>query len=303
MKSTLIHLTLFVILCVEKHPAFAWDSSGHEAVVAVALKIDPGLAARLTAILKALPVSTQWQSLEKTGLIPNNPYQTEKSNPDAWVQAVSNQPEKAATFPDWTRDYEGYKRAEYDKWHFYDSDYDDPNNKRFVVDPNALTVLEPFEANLKATSGGDRAWALAWVLHLIGDLHQPLHCTSRQLGNDPHNSDHGGNSIPYAKTELHTFWDHLPDKGVAKDPDTYATVLLKMRDSMSSTDRATFDQKANDLTPLDWIKEGRAQIVNCGYPPSAQDDMNYDQAAHKIADYQILLGGARLAKVLERDLP
>src|SRR5262249_47750272 len=136
MRSTIAFSTFYAILSFQIDPALAWDSPGHEAVVAVALKIDPALGTRLTNILKYLPASTNWQDLEKTGLIPDSPnhHQTEKSDPDGWVRDVGSQPEKAATFSDWLRDYEGYRPAKYDKWHYYDLDFDDPNNKRFVDD-------------------------------------------------------------------------------------------------------------------------------------------------------------------------
>jgi len=62
-----------------------------------------------------------------------------------------------------------------------------------------------------------RALALAWLLHLTGDIHQPLHCgsfLSKQY--PPPGGDLGGNlcwvKTPEGPTNLHAFWDDLLGK-------------------------------------------------------------------------------------------
>src|ERR1043166_850626 len=185
---------------------FGWGNAGHEAVVAVALEFKPELRAQLEGILKDLPASQKWKGLETQGLKPHNPFQTEKKGPGGWIKALADEPEKAATFPGWARDYKDYTHDKYDKWHFYDLDYEDADDKRFVEEPNALSVLVPFENDLKTKTGGDRAWALVWILHIVGDLHQPLHCCSRALPDDENKSDNGGNGVNYEGRKLHSFW-------------------------------------------------------------------------------------------------
>src|SRR5262249_55071975 len=143
----------------------AFGNAGHESVVAVALQIDPTLRPRLEAILKDLPDSQKWQDLQSAGLTPNNRFQTEKQDPDGWVKALAHDADKAATFPDWARDYKDYTHQKYDKWHFFDLDYDDAEDQRFVEQPNALTILAPFQDQLQNGSAGERAWALVWILH------------------------------------------------------------------------------------------------------------------------------------------
>jgi hypothetical protein len=217
------------------------------------------------------------------------------------VKALATNPEKAATFPDWARDYKGYVPSHYDKWHFYDLDYDDAQDMKFVQNPNALTVLEPFENELKTATGGERAWALVWVLHLVGDLHQPLHDCSRALPNDDTKSDNGGNGVSYEHMKLHAFWDHLPDLRAQNNPDAYAATLVGQLNKMKQPARGQFDAKASDLQPAHWTVEGHDLIFEIGYPSDAKV-ANYDMQAHQIVDSQILLGGARLAKILQNDL-
>src|SRR4051812_34334500 len=282
--------TICFLLIVPQH-GLAWGNAGHEAVVAVALQLKPELRPRLEAILKDLPSSAKWKQLHDSGLKLHEPYQTEKQNPDAWIKALATNPEKAATFPDWARDYQSYIPSKYDKWHYLDLDYDDPDDKRFVDTPNALTVLDPFENECKTASPGERAWALVWVLHLVGDLHQPLHDCSRALPNDHTKSDHGGNGVAYEGMKLHAFWDHLPDHSAQNNPSAYAGSLVAYLKKMKKKARDEFNAKANDLQPEHWVREGHDLMTKIGYPSDAKF-ANYDVEAHRIADGQILLAGA-----------
>lgn len=54
-----------------------------------------------------------------------------------------------------------------------------------------------------------KAYDLAWLLHLVGDVHQPLHMADQYGPMFPRSSDAGGNNIPLdypGYEELHGFW-------------------------------------------------------------------------------------------------
>jgi hypothetical protein len=82
------------------------------------------------------------------------------------------------------------------------------------------TVGEAFEAfalNFKqlsdtSASPGERALALCWVLHLAGDIHQPLH-TAQLVSRDYPQGDHGGgleyvrDPVDGSPITLHWLWD------------------------------------------------------------------------------------------------
>src|SRR5437867_3185221 len=69
-----------------------------------------------------------------------------------------------------------------------------------------------------------KAYDLAWMLHLVGDVHQPLHMANQygsMFQSPAQGNDAGGNGIPvqYAGYhELHGFWDGAPgdSKNLAK---------------------------------------------------------------------------------------
>src|SRR4051794_37148479 len=72
------------------------------------------------------------------------------------------------------------------------------------------------------TTAEDKAVALCWILHLIGDVHQPLHCATL-YSPQFERGDLGGNSfgvkINGKEYRLHTFWDNALDVVPGTDDD------------------------------------------------------------------------------------
>ena len=78
---------------------------------------------------------------------------------------------------------------------------------------NILTAMAENESMVKNESDPERkAIALAWLFHLVGDIHQPLH-TAQLFTVDYPKGDRGGNEICVRVTQagqpmdLHRFWD------------------------------------------------------------------------------------------------
>src|SRR5262249_42169966 len=82
---------------------------------------------------------------------------------------------------------------------------------------NVVERLEHFTTLLADAKhpASARAVALAWVLHLVGDIHQPLHCGSRVTARQPE-GDQGGNLFRLGpRTDnLHAYWDTALDRAV-----------------------------------------------------------------------------------------
>ena len=77
---------------------------------------------------------------------------------------------------------------------------------------NILTAMAENESIVKSGNDERRAIALAWLFHLMGDVHQPLH-TAQLFTVDYPQGDRGGNEICVRVTQagqpmdLHRFWD------------------------------------------------------------------------------------------------
>src|SRR5262249_40663463 len=148
----------------------------------------------------------------------------------------------------------------------------------------------------------DRNEALKWVVHLVGDIHQPLHAA------DHH--DRGGNTIevaffgardnpPYGTIRLHTIWDvQMVQRLIADRRGEQAIVSAPV----DAAQRARWEQG----TIADWMNESHALARDFVYPmlPGgfacsrriegvlAIDDAYYSKAA-PIIEEQIRKAGVR----------
>jgi len=151
-----------------------------------------------------------------------------------------------ATWADKYRDennrHDHYKETQ--NWHFTDIEIDNPDITAACfgqqpLPPHTLASNGPapacavdkvgqFGAELAdpATDAEERVMALKFIMHFVGDLHQPLHSSD--------NHDYGGNSVKVTvegfkhtkKDELHGFWDTQFVDGIAKPPTALAKQLL-----------------------------------------------------------------------------
>jgi hypothetical protein len=137
----------------------------------------------------------------------------------------------------------------------------------------------------------ERAEALRFVVHLVVDVHQPLHVGRA--------SDHGGNDVEVragnkGPFSLHRFWDTevLPSKGPSP----------KLEQRLEEQLAALPAERAND-PPAEWAAESLAlRATVYGFRPEGHGpatlDYGYVLSAQKIADERLVLAAARLAATL-----
>ncbi|MBO0200809.1 S1/P1 nuclease, partial [Vibrio alginolyticus] len=85
----------------------------------------------------------------------------------------------------------------------------------------AVKKLNEFDKTIRnsSLSDGEKAIAIAWIMHIIGDLHQPLHTSARVTDMEP-KGDQGGNLFLLSPKEaprdkqlnLHWFWDSIVNR-------------------------------------------------------------------------------------------
>jgi len=84
----------------------------------------------------------------------------------------------------------------------------------FASGRTIITQIAAFRAVLASTSSDPnldklKSYDLSWLLHLVGDVHQPLHSTTRVSTTKP-DGDDGGNGVKLTSpANLHTFWDDV----------------------------------------------------------------------------------------------
>jgi hypothetical protein len=205
-------------------------------------------------------------------------------------------------------------------WHFVDIELDHPDLTAacFGRPPlPAATVasngpaqacvvdkIKQFETELgaKGTDAEERLAALKFILHFVGDLHQPLHASD--------NHDRGGNDVKvtvdgfahHARDELHAFWDTQFVDALGMPPSALAAKLL----AAITPDQAK--AWANGA-PDDWAMEAFAlsRADAYGTPPLSKDQPQHlgaDYVARAEHDVALQLGraGVRLAYLLSKDI-
>ena len=309
-------LVLFAILA---GPALAWHDTGHKATAAIAFgQLTRQRQLEIYAILRSHPrYEEDFRSQMPDEVL--NGLDTEQA---LWMF------EQASIWPDIVRNGTDDVRAGFHRstWHYInlpvwmnEADRDRLDGK--LGHNMSRTFQPPLRQNLNAVqalrgnlavwrdddvSDADRAVALCWILHITGDLHQPLHTVA--LFSRPWfpEGDRGGNSIEVEWTpensNLHAVWDGLPT-GMDDLRPTDRTLRSIGEDVV---DDAAIDawvehhaKLAGRFVYTDAVRAQLANRLSAHQSPLVTLDHDYLDAARAIARRQVNLAGHRIAALIE----
>jgi len=309
-------LALLLITLTVASPSFAWNDRGHMTVAYIAYKrLNSHARERVDALLKLNPAYADWvATIEKQ--VPN----TSQEDKNLMIFML------AATWPDKIKGDKAYKSDGSDRgnrpdgspnptrntgyddflihkyWHFIDTPFStDGTPLPAIPIPNAQERIGVFRATLASDSPDAlKSYDLVWLIHIVGDIHQPLHTTTRISSAEPQ-GDAGGNTVKLscAKCELHFFWDDL--LGTGNDLKTVTKAARKIPKADSSI--------ASKMDEQIWVSEGYqtakqfvyASPVEAGNGPFTVTP-TYKKTADKVAKQRVALAGARLAKIFNDEL-
>jgi hypothetical protein len=267
-------LTALVVLPAPR--VLAWNSVGHMAVARLAYeRLDDSQKARAVKLLQQHP---HYEAF----LAKNRP---DGVDPGEWAFL------RASTWPDWVRprkpvDPRGEDVTRYNMPadHYVNEPYVLPADqtlfagRNLAPDSQKRNVVKALEERSKQlaspeTSAADKAVALCWLLHLVGDVHQPLHCTalfSAQFRGE--DGDMGGNlfalKVGGQVSKLHLYWDNLlglDPNYLVDSPENAAVVYGRAREAAERLHdpryaRAAFkDDLAAHADFPSWVQEGLAR--------------------------------------------
>jgi hypothetical protein len=155
-----------------------------------------------------------------------------------------------------------------------------------------------FEGRLGDTtlSAADRAMALKFVVHLIGDIHQPFHALGDDRGgNAVHVTFMGSRQCGTSVCNLHGIWDEsiLDNEGL-NDKKYVAKLLAEIKENNW--------ERLQGGEPTSWANVSHHYAVEAYAPDGAVLTREYATAEEKVVDAELALGGLRLAHVLNRIL-
>lgn len=143
------------------------------------------------------------------------------------------------------------------------------------------------------TATEQRRTALKFLVHFVGDIHQPMHAG--------YAADRGGNQfqINYLREgwNLHSVWDSLILDSLKLDLAAYRDRLMAIALSAEARDAL---QRSD---PADWAEEScRLVQQDAFYPPKHKITGRYLDAKRPLAEQQLKLAGSRLAALLNAAL-
>jgi hypothetical protein len=150
---------------------------------------------------------------------------------------------------------------------------------------------------------------LRYVVHFVGDIHQPLHCASRVSAQHP-GGDEGGLKFAVARTygqkHLHGLWDqggrlfrlNMPRPLTAYG---YSLIQTLARDIMETYPATNFVAQLAETSVAAWANEGfdlAKTNVYVGVQPGGAPSSDYLHKLETTASRQVALAGYRLAALL-----
>jgi hypothetical protein len=260
IKARFALVAATVAFAIVPSPALAWGKTGHRVVAALA---DPQLSGLARAHVKEL----------------------------LGVDSL----DEAATWPDDMRSAPGpFWQKTATPWHYVTLNgiiYDHAPSEG-----DALEALNRFRATLQdpAASLADKQLALRFIVHLVGDLHQPLHVGKC--------CDKGGNEVKVKwfgrDLNLHSVWDSAL---VDEEQLSFTEMAAKLQRHTSNEDVVRWW----DINPRDWISES-AQLRETVYPeanrkdPKAPPELSYGYVYKftPLMEQRLKQAGVRLAAYL-----
>jgi hypothetical protein len=182
-----------------------------------------------------------------------------------------------------------------------------PTNQVANDPSNIVSAIRQCVSTLQSTDAtpADQGTALRYLIHFVGDIQQPLHCTTGVTTNQP-TGDAGGNgfSISGSGGNLHSLWDSgggfLSDS-VSRPLSAAGQTTLNNKVAAIEADYPYTFSVGTIPDPMDWAIEGRglAQTISyVGITNGTSPTASYLGTAQATAEQRMAMGGRRLAKLL-----
>ena len=261
--------TVAVLFTLAPAPSWAWGREGH----------------RLTALVAETYLTTETRAAVKDLL-----------GKDTMAGVAS-----------WADEYR-VDHPETGAWHYADTPSTETTYNRDRDCPASTPATDPpspwrncvvdriayFEMRLadKTLPKEQRTEALKYLIHFIGDVHQPFHVMG---------DDRGGNNVKVTfmgssqcgsyNCNLHGTWDDAMIEHHGLSEKKYVDFLL------ADISEHSWEKLAGG-TPVQWANVSHRYAVNALAPNGALLDSKYYATEIQVVDSQLSLGGLRLARVL-----
>jgi hypothetical protein len=288
-------------------PAAAWSDAGHRTAAAIAWEhMSPEARRQAVALLLAAPADSGIRDLLPA-----------RGAPDERRRQLFL---AAATWPD--RIKRTGSPYEHSGWHYVNVFWrEGPDGE-----PRAVPELRSAPQNVVERIGAlsrsladrgappaQRALDLAWLLHLVGDVHHPLHTAARVTGRPgEERGDRGGNAFELHRERggddrwnLHLYWDRILDLARPRRTGESRAEWIDRLAAEAVRTEGVEDFELRSMNPRSWAAEGveLAQTeVYRGVERFHEPSSEYRQRVLEDSRIAIARAGYRLADLLESAL-
>jgi len=312
MKKKCLNVLFLATLCLfSAYPAIAWDDVGHKITAYIAWQqMTPDVRERVIALLRAAPEDSQLA----TFYMPYG-FRSEESRRREFFMI-------AATWADIIRDRTfdiRYHKYHHSNWHYSDTFWTVKDGKvELLKQPEdgglALEkIIEFIKLESSTAKDADRAIAVAWLEHLIGDIHQPLHASGRVTDLEP-KGDQGANlflltpkdTLRDKQENLHWFWDSIIMRNTPNSKDECEADFIDpiAKKIIKEYPFAKLESRLAMSDPEQWKRESFEIASTKVFPPDLKrferPSSSYLKAAFKIAEERLALAGYRMGTLFNR---
>jgi hypothetical protein len=304
-----------IVLLATTSPALAWNNKGHMVVACVAYRrLTRTTRERIDDLLRRHPDYKQWETRIAANVSGAEQRRRIFMIAATWADQIKASGSYAddgtdnGRRPDGARSsqntgYGDHLRHRY--WHFIDVPFArDGSPLPSIPTPNAQERIRLFRHVLASPEEPEdlKSYDLVWLLHLVGDVHQPLHAATRVSASYPNGDENGRLVTVYLagrRYDLRAFWNTILGGETslsAAENLTNALPAASVADA-ALLDEATWVQHSFELAQT----KVYAPPIGVGAGPFTITAA-YRASVQSVARQQVELAGERLANVLNAEL-
>jgi len=310
--KTVCRAIVFGMIAAASLTVYGWDDVGHKTTAYIAWqRMSPATRDAVIKILRAAPEDSHLSAF----YMQFGP-ESDAAKKLEFFMLIS-------TWADIVRDraFENrQKKYHKSNWHYDDTFWKQVGSKAellsgFEEGGVAVSKLAEFDKMIRdpSASDKDKAIAIAWIMHLTGDIHQPLHTSARVTDTEP-KGDQGANlflltpqGTPRENQQtLHWYWDSIVGRNVQFKSNMCEGDYLESvaKGFMKKYPYASFSAGLNLGQYRTWQQESFKLNPTDVFTPDLvrfqTPSEKYKRHAFEVAERQLALAGYRLGETLNQ---
>jgi hypothetical protein len=195
-------------------------------------------------------------------------------------------------------------------WHYIDLPFSLDGTSTSGVATASFDVVQAINLSITTLQSStaiasNRATSLRYLLHFVGDIQQPLHCSTAVWASAP-TGDAGGNGFSISGTwnNLHSLWDagggYLTDS-LSRPLKSAAQATLNAKVAAVEAAYPYTPNPGAIPNPMDWAQEGLGlaqTVAYAGITRNTTPSTSYTDTAQATTKARMAQGGHRLADLL-----